>query len=110
VLSMLGYAVTAVESGERAEAIAGDVPFDVLLTDLMLPGVSGAELAGRLAGRWPALRVLVMSGYAEEDALRRGSQLGTLRYLQKPFDMNTLARELRAALDGEAPGPAEPAP
>jgi len=109
VLTMLGYTVTAVESGEKAEAVADDGPYDVLLTDLMLPGVSGAELAGRLAERWPALRLLIMSGYAEEDALRRGSRLGSLRYLQKPFDMGTLARELRAALDGEAPGPAGPA-
>jgi signal transduction histidine kinase/ActR/RegA family two-component response regulator len=108
MLTMLGYAVTAAASGEQAEALAGDAPFDALLTDLMLPGLSGAELAGRLTGRWPGLRVLVMSGYAEDEALRQGARAGSLRYLQKPFDMTTLARELRAALDGLSPGPVGP--
>jgi PAS domain S-box-containing protein len=105
MLTMLGYSVTAAASGEQAEALAGDAAFDALLTDLMLPGLSGAELAGRLAARWPGLRVLIMSGYAEDEALRQGARVGSLRYLQKPFDMSTLARELRAALDGQTPGP-----
>jgi len=108
MLTMLGYAVTAAASGEQAEALAGDDPFDALLTDLMLPGLSGAELAGRLVGRWPGLRVLVMSGYAEDEALRHGARVGSLRYLQKPFDISTLARELRAALDGLSPAPVGP--
>jgi PAS domain S-box-containing protein len=108
MLTMLGYSVTAAASGEQAEALAGDGPFDALLTDLMLPGLSGVELAGRLVGRWPGLRVLLMSGYAEDEALRQSASIGSLRYLQKPFDMSTLARELRAALDGLALGPPGP--
>jgi PAS domain S-box-containing protein len=108
MLTMLGYAVTAAPSGEQAEALAADGGFDALLTDLMLPGLSGAELAGRLARRWPDLRVLIMSGYAEDEALRQSARIGSLRYLQKPFDMSTLARELRAALDGQPPGPVGP--
>lgn len=50
-----------------------------------------------------------MSGYAEDEAIRRGVGEGTVRFLQKPFDLTTLAREMRAALDG-APPPAQASP
>ncbi|MBI4916688.1 MAG: PAS domain S-box protein [Acidobacteria bacterium] len=101
MLTMLGYRVQAVDTGEAAEAMPAGEPFDVLLTDLMLPGVHGAELARRLATRWPGLRVVVMSGYTPDEAVRRGVSEGSVRFLQKPFDMDTVARELRAVLDGQ---------
>ena len=99
ILTMLGYRVTAVGSGEEAGRLAPKKPFDLLLTDLMLPGVSGADLAIVLQARWPDLRVVLMSGYAEDEAVRLGTQAGVVRFLQKPFDLEMLARELRAALD-----------
>jgi len=99
MLVMLGYRVRAVDTGEAAEAMPAGEPFDVLLTDLMLPGIHGAELARRLSSRWPGLRVVVMSGYTPDEAVRRGVSEGSVRFLQKPFDMDTVARELRAVLD-----------
>ena len=107
----LGYELTAVESAEEAELMAGAHPVRLLLTDLMLPGASGADLAQRLSERWPELRVVFLSGYTEDEAIRHRAAAGTLRYLQKPVDIGTLAREIRAALDepgGGAPsqGPA----
>jgi signal transduction histidine kinase/CheY-like chemotaxis protein len=105
ILEILGYRAAAVASGEEALALASTEPFDVLLTDLVLPGISGAELAGRLAGRRPAPAVIIMSGYTEDEAMRRGIRTGEVRFLQKPFDMETLARELRSALEeSEAEG------
>jgi PAS domain S-box-containing protein len=101
ILTMLGYTVTAVASGEEAGKLAPEQPFEVLLTDLMLPGITGGELATGLQARWPELRVVLMSGYAEDEAVRLASRAGTVRFLQKPFDMDTLARELRAALDAD---------
>jgi PAS domain S-box-containing protein len=98
VLEALGYRVESVDSAEAAEELARASRFDVLLTDLMLPGIHGGELAQRLVRRWPDLRVIVMSGYTEDEAIRRGVGEGTLRFLQKPFDMGALASELRAAL------------
>ncbi|HVN76098.1 MAG TPA: PAS domain S-box protein [Thermoanaerobaculaceae bacterium] len=98
ILNSLDYAVTAVESGEDASALPPTARFDVLLTDLMLPGMTGSLLAHQLLKRWPALKVVVMSGYAEDDALRDGVATGALRFLQKPFDMATLALELHRAL------------
>ena len=74
-------------------------PFEVLLTDMMLPGASGPELAAAARLRWPKLTVLLVSGYNQDEIVRRGIDAGTVRFLQKPFDMRTLATELRAALD-----------
>ncbi len=100
ILAELGYAVVGVRSGEDAIAIPDDPPFDLLLTDVVLPGAAGPAVADSLKGRWPALRVVLMSGYAEDEAVRRGVSVGAVRFLQKPFGIDALARELRAALDG----------
>ncbi|MCJ7442471.1 MAG: PAS domain S-box protein [Thermoanaerobaculaceae bacterium] len=98
VLTMLGYEVAAVGSAEEARRLPQESAFDVLLSDLLLPDVSGAELARGLLECWPRLKVILMSGYTEDEAVRRGVGAGTLRFLQKPFDMRTLAREIRTAI------------
>ena len=103
ILALLGYEVVAVGSGEEARGLPQDAPFDLLLTDLMLPGVAGPELARGLSLRWPRLRVVRMSGYTEDDAVRDGVRGGGQRFLEKPFDIDTLAREVRAALDERQP-------
>ncbi len=99
ILLSLGYGVVATGSGEEAARLPAEEPFDLLLTDLMLPGMLGPRLADDLKRRWPGLKVILMSGYAEDEAVRRGVTAGTVRFLQKPFSMDALARELRAALD-----------
>ncbi len=99
ILRMLSYDVVAVASGEEAGLLPREPGFDVLLTDLMLPGIAGSELARGLLERWPELKVILMSGYTEDEAVRRGAFAGRVRFLQKPFDVNTLAREVRAALE-----------
>jgi CheY-like chemotaxis protein len=98
ILRLLGYGVTEAASGEEAMEVPADPPFDVLLTDYMLPGSSGLEVAAVLGERWPGLRVIVMSGYAEDQMDRSHLGQASVRFLQKPFDMAALARELRAAL------------
>ncbi len=101
VLGGLGYAVTAAASGEEAGALPSEPVYDLLLTDLMLPGISGADLAVGLCARWPQLKVVMMSGYAEDEMLQRLGPARVARFLQKPFDMQALARMLRHALDDE---------
>lgn len=99
ILGSLGFAVTAAVSGEEAGALSPTPPFDLLLTDLVLPGLSGPDLANDLHARWPKLKVVVMSGYAEEDAFcRLRSDIGA-QFLQKPFDIPALVRSIRRALD-----------
>ncbi|MFI5143584.1 MAG: ATP-binding protein, partial [Thermoanaerobaculales bacterium] len=99
ILAMLGYEVVAVGSGEEALRLADGRPFQVLLTDLLLPGIHGGELAQKLRERWPDLKIMVMSGYAQDETLRQWASSGAVRFLPKPFGLDVLAREVRAALD-----------
>jgi DNA-binding NtrC family response regulator len=98
VLQALGYQVVAVESAEEAGKLPADPAFDVLLTDFLLPGASGAQLAAGLVERWPNLKVIVMSGYAEDQVFKEQVSRGQVHFLQKPFTMEKLARVLAAAL------------
>jgi two-component system cell cycle sensor histidine kinase/response regulator CckA len=99
MLTALGYDVTSAGSGGAAGLLPLEPGFDLLLTDLMLPDFNGNDLAASLIERWPTLEVILMSGYTEDEAIRRGVGAGVVRFLQKPFDMKTLAREVRAALE-----------
>ncbi|MBI2837451.1 MAG: response regulator [Acidobacteria bacterium] len=100
MLQLLGYSVTAVGSGEEAQNLLERERFDVLITDLVLPGIHGAELART----WSRMKVIVMSGYAEDEGLRRWVSDGSVRFMQKPFDLETLGREVGQALRGEGTG------
>jgi CheY-like chemotaxis protein len=76
----------------------GNEPPDLVLTDMMMPGIGGAELARRLRERWPALPILFMSGYSVDD-LRRQGAIGLERIIiQKPFTPEVLVRNVAAAL------------
>ena len=99
ILTSEGYRVSASASGEAALVLSEAELFDLLLTDLMLPGIGGGEVALELGQRWPDLKVIYMSGYTEDEAVRLASGGGFVRYLQKPFTIARLAREVRSALD-----------
>ena len=103
ILVSLGYDVVAVGSGSEAGCLAAEPTFALLLTDLLLPDVAGHDLAEGLQARWPGLAVVLMSGYAEDEAVRRGIEAGRIRFLQKPFNMQTLATTVRAALSERPP-------
>ena len=98
LLRGLGYVVVSADSAEVAEQVADLDRVALLLTDMMLPGASGRELAQRLLLRRPDLRVIFMSGYTEDEVVRHGAADGSARFLQKPVDIERLAREVRAAL------------
>src|SRR5690242_20732558 len=89
-------------AGTGAEALElverGAVVPDLLITDTVIPGISGTELARRLVAALPKLKVLRMSGYADPEISRSESdQLGT--FLQKPFTLPELAQSVQRALD-----------
>jgi PAS domain S-box-containing protein len=95
ILDLLGYQATAVATGEEALALPEQPVYDVLLTDLVLPGIQGFEVAERLKRRWPELQVIAMSGYTEDETVRQQVWSGAVRFLQKPFGAKQLAAELR---------------
>jgi CheY-like chemotaxis protein len=104
VLRAKGYRVLEAASADLALAILGGShePIDLLLTDVVMPGMSGPTLAQRLVDRHPSLRVLYMSGYAEEAIERQGSLPAGGDLLEKPFTADQLARRVRAAIAGPA--------
>jgi two-component system, cell cycle sensor histidine kinase and response regulator CckA len=99
MLVLLGYDVVAEGSAEEAGKLPVHPPFDLLLSDVVLPGATGHELSRGLVDRWPGLKVILISGYMEDEVLREVIAKGGVRFLRKPFDMAALAREVRAALD-----------
>jgi two-component system cell cycle sensor histidine kinase/response regulator CckA len=71
---------------------------DLVLTDLMMPGIGGTELARRLKARWPDLPILYMSGYSAEDLRRQGADHPEGVTIQKPLRPEVLLRSVQAAL------------
>ena len=92
-----GFAVTVAETAEQAELIAHDQPFDLLLTDIDLPGRNGADLAAGLRARHPRLAVVLMSGYPDDGAITTAGLTG-VPVLRKPFSIAQLVEKLRGAL------------
>lgn len=95
-----GYEVVQAADGQEAWDIASSspTPFDALVTDVVMPRLDGKELATRLASRQPGLRVILMTGYTDDEGLRQGDIPEGWFLLQKPFDARTLAERLRDQL------------
>jgi len=81
-------------------------PIHLLLTDVVMPHLSGPELAARLGRLRPDMKVLFMSGYTDDSALRHGALEGSVGFLQKPITPALLARKVREVLDHRGPGAA----
>jgi two-component system cell cycle sensor histidine kinase/response regulator CckA len=105
ILRGRGYRLLQAANGNEALAIAGryEGPIHLLLTDVVMPGINGQELANRLLAKHPTLRVLFMSGYAENVITHAGMMGDELNYLVKPFTPATLARKVRVLLGNPAP-------
>jgi signal transduction histidine kinase len=105
VLARSGYAVVEARDGRDAVRVAGEAlgRVDLLVTDVVMPGLGGRALFAELAARRPGLRVLYMSGYTDDDVLRRGLLDPGMAFLEKPFTATGLARAVRAVLDGPPP-------
>ena len=100
VLEMNGFQV--LEALDVADAVrlaqTHPGPIDLLITDVVMPGASGPELARRLRAHRPELRVLCMSGYPESEDRRIDGEAGWTAWLQKPFTPDVLMRKVRDCL------------
>jgi CheY-like chemotaxis protein len=102
-----GYTVIEAADGEQALsafAARGDVA--LLITDVVMPGMHGRQLAEGLRAGAPALRVLYSSGYTDDAVVRRGVLLAEVDFLQKPYTLAALTRKVREILDRPAGRPA----
>jgi two-component system, cell cycle sensor histidine kinase and response regulator CckA len=100
ILRKAGYAIVDAPSGTAALASKTVSPcgHDLLITDVVMPGINGAELARRLQEECPALKVIYLSGYMEDEMLRHGIATGAATFLQKPFSSEALLRKVRDIL------------
>jgi two-component system cell cycle sensor histidine kinase/response regulator CckA len=98
--------------GEEALAISGQsrTRIDLVVTDAIMPKMNGRVVAEQLATQRPTLRVLFMSGYTDDDMLRRGIMDPRMAFLQKPFTPEALAKKVREVLDGSSAVPSLPPP
>ncbi|MBC7788853.1 MAG: response regulator, partial [Anaerolineae bacterium] len=101
ILQMRGYKVLPAHSSAEALRIAS-VPnqqIDLVVTDVVMPGMNGREFVEALHVHAPGIPVLYMSGYTDDDIIRRGLMDSSVAFLQKPFTARSLARLVRSVLD-----------
>lgn len=102
ILRRSGYLVLQARNAGEAQLLAENlsVPIHLLLTDVVMPGVSGPELAKRLTDARPEMKVLCMSGYTDDSILRHGVLESNMAYIQKPLTPSVLTTRVRETLDG----------
>lgn len=100
VLLAQGFEVLEAAGSEEALELAQrhEGAIDLLLTDVMMPGMGGAELARRMLAQRPGVRVLFMSGYSPEAVAKQGVLVPGTTLLQKPFTVDELVRRVRQIL------------
>jgi CheY-like chemotaxis protein len=103
MLRSLGYTVLEAAHGEAALALANTLqqPLHLVITDIVMPHMGGRELIARLREEQSDLRVLFVSGYAEDSITQNGQLEADVAFLQKPFTRPALARVVREALETE---------
>jgi signal transduction histidine kinase len=105
VLGGLGYNVLVARTGGEALRIVAEHKgqIDLIATDVVMPEMNGSQLVERVLEARPGMRVLFMSGYTDDEVMRRGVIDGQTAFLQKPFTPDLLAHKVREVLDIPAP-------
>ena len=101
-LRQAGYHVIEASDGTQALEIAASYhgPIHLLITDVVMPRLSGRELATQMAAQRPDMKVLYVSGYTDDTVFRHGVLEGGMEFLQKPFNMTSLAQENPRSAEG----------
>jgi two-component system, cell cycle sensor histidine kinase and response regulator CckA len=100
MVSNFGYTVLTADSGEHALTLyKNNHPLELLITDVIAPGMSGPMLADKLTEMQPDLKVLYISGYTDDEVVQRGISGREVAFLRKPFASEELVRRVRGVLD-----------
>jgi CheY-like chemotaxis protein len=103
-LGSLGYKIIEAASGEQAlkhaQEFGGQI--DLLLTDVVMSGMNGRELADRIVQKYPSIKILFTSGYTDDSIARQGIFDLTVAFIQKPYRPKALARKIREILSAPA--------
>jgi PAS domain S-box-containing protein len=100
ILDQFGYRTLAARDGEEAVRVSRDFEGEIhlLLTDVIMPGMSGKELSESLQSMRPEMKVLYMSGYTENVIMQKGLLPADIHYIQKPFSLKALASKVRETI------------
>jgi DNA-binding NtrC family response regulator len=94
-----GYAVTGAESGERAVASLREMPFDLVILDMVLPRIDGLEVLKEISALRPEVGVIMITGYASVETAIKAMKMGAVDYIVKPFRMEEVAVVIGRALE-----------
>jgi DNA-binding response OmpR family regulator len=100
-LNLRGFEASGVTTGAEALSLIAEVPFDVVLLDLKMPGLDGLEVIRRIKAEQPELQVILLTGWGSEEDAEKGKELGAYDYLMKPVKIRDLVRALLSACDQE---------
>jgi two-component system cell cycle sensor histidine kinase/response regulator CckA len=100
-LKRAGYTVLAAERPDEARSISASQPgrIDLAIADVVMPQMSGPRLVEELLSEQPQMQVMYISGYADDEVIRRGVEQGAVEFLQKPFSLPVLLTRVRRVLD-----------
>jgi CheY-like chemotaxis protein len=90
VLSILGYQSTGVQSAEQALAVCATTPVDLVITDVVMPGMNGLELLRILKQQRPALPVVIIAAFSAPEEVREMLAVGAAGVLAKPFEISAI--------------------
>ncbi len=104
ILEMRGYAVLVAASGPEALVLSDQHrgPIDLLITDVVMPGMGGRDVSLTLSPKRPLMKILYLSGYTDQAVIHHGVLEPGVEFLQKPYSADVLARKVREILDAPA--------
>lgn len=100
-LAMDGHAITVAEDGLDALDRLGQARYDLLLTDIVMPGLDGIALALKAGAEWPEMRILLMSGYAAERQRAHNLEALVHRVIPKPFSLVDIRKAVQETLKSQ---------
>ncbi len=102
-LALRGIQADVASDGEEALRLVEENPPEVVVLDLMMPGLGGVEVLQRIKRRHPGVQVILLTGHGSTRSGIEGMKLGAFDYLMKPLSIEELIEKMRKAVSGEAP-------